>query len=209
LEPSPYKKKDTALTKEELDRLLAFLNPDPEKAANEFVKICKKLIFFFQSRGCCSPEYYADVTIKRVARKLIEGVEIRTNNPMNYINGVANKVLLECLNDPSQKNISLDDPSTFVEISQDPIEAAQREAESSQHERDMECLDECLKKLSLKDRDFIFRYYQGEKSVKIRNRKKLAEEQGRPLNAVRIKAFRIRVELQDCVSECIKRSTDA
>jgi DNA-directed RNA polymerase specialized sigma24 family protein len=206
---SPLPKKGLDMTQQEFDRLLAFLNPDQEKAANKYVIICNKMMIFFQSRGCRSPEYYADVTMNRVAKKLNDGMVIHTSNPSAFFYGVANKVLKESWDDLSQKFISLDDPFIFVDISEDPVEEAMREVERLQLEREMDCLEECLKKIPYKDRDLILRYYQGETNVKISNRKKLAEERGFPLNALRIRAFRIRDKLQSCVGRCVERSTDA
>jgi DNA-directed RNA polymerase specialized sigma24 family protein len=208
LELSPHKK-DRPLTRREFDRLLAFLSPDLEKAAKEYLKIRNKMIFFFRSRGCRAPEDCADVTESRVGRKLIEGIVIRASDPTSFFYGVANHVLQEYWSDSWQKSISIDDPSSFVQVSQDPFEDAQREADRLQLEREMECLEKCLEKIPFKNRDLILRYYQGETSVKINNRKKLAEELGIQLNALRLQAFRIREKLQICVSNCIKRLTNA
>ena len=56
------------------------------------------------------------------------------------------------------------------------------------------------------NRDLILEYYQGEKSEKIRNRKKLLERLGVPVNTLRMRALRLRERLQGCVEECVGRS---
>jgi len=54
----------------------------------------------------------------------------------------------------------------------------------------------------------ILRYYTGDKQEKIVNRKKLAEEEGIELNALRIRAHRIRTQLRLCVEKCIEEDQD-
>ena len=192
------------MTQDQFDKLLAFLDPDRDLAARKYEIIRKKLITFFQCRGCSAPEDYTDLTFNRVAKRIDEGVEIYATNPLSFFYGVARKVLQEPLDNLSRKSISLDDPSVFTNVSQDPAEVNQREAQSVQLEQELECLERCLKRLPSKNRDLILRYYQGETSVKINNRKKIAEQLGIPLNALRIRALRIREKLQDCVSNCVK-----
>lgn len=66
-------------------------------------------------------------------------------------------------------------------------------------EQEKEYLDECLQELSDEERELITAYYQGEKTDKLKNRKKLAEQHGMPMNALRIRIFRIRKKLEDCI----------
>jgi len=200
------KKEDFVLTQEALDRLLGYLNADREAAANQFEEIRIKLMIFFECRGCANPEDYADITMYRVARIISEGIEIRTNNPLSFFRGVARKVLQESWDDPSPKFIPLDDPSISRHISQDPIEIELQESQRLQHEQELECLEQCLKRISFKNRNLIIRYYQGETSVKIKNRKQLAAQIGITMNALALKALRIREKLEDCVSNCVKQS---
>jgi DNA-directed RNA polymerase specialized sigma24 family protein len=51
----------------------------------------------------------------------------------------------------------------------------------------------------------VLQYYQEEKGAKIEHRRAMAERLGIPLNALRIRAHRIRVALRDCVSDCLAR----
>ena len=73
-------------------------------------------------------------------------------------------------------------------------------------EQRLDCLEHCLQGLPPKDRDLIGGYYQGETSVKIHNRRSLAAKLGVPLNALRIRALRIRERLEACVEGCLKAS---
>jgi hypothetical protein len=46
-------------------------------------------------------------------------------------------------------------------------------------------------------------YYQWEKSAKVGHRQALADQLGIALNALRIRAHRIRVTLRQCVQNCL------
>ncbi len=65
------------------------------------------------------------------------------------------------------------------------------------------CLRDCLQTLSTDNRELILQYYQGEKSEKINNRKRLMERLGVPVNTLRMRALRLRERLQGCVEECL------
>jgi hypothetical protein len=49
----------------------------------------------------------------------------------------------------------------------------------------------------------IVLYYQGEKSAKIENRKRLAEGLSVTLGALRYRAFDLRQRLQGCIERCM------
>jgi DNA-directed RNA polymerase specialized sigma24 family protein len=67
------------------------------------------------------------------------------------------------------------------------------------------CLDRCLQVLPEENRDLIIGYYDDERGRKIERRKRLAARFGIPLNALRIRAHRIRVSLEACVRECVEQ----
>jgi DNA-directed RNA polymerase specialized sigma24 family protein len=62
-----------------------------------------------------------------------------------------------------------------------------------------------MDKLTPDNKRLILEYYQEEKKLKIDNRKELAIKLGIPLNALRIRAHRIRTILQECVQNCINQ----
>ncbi len=75
-------------------------------------------------------------------------------------------------------------------------------------ERDYECLEQCMERLTSKSRELVLEYYQAEKRAKIDRRKELASRLGIAVNALRIRAHRIRSNLQECVFECTKRKQE-
>jgi hypothetical protein len=54
------------------------------------------------------------------------------------------------------------------------------------------------------ERSMIVNYYQGELRTKIENRKLIAQKLGMTINALSIRACRIRAKLENCVRKCLK-----
>jgi DNA-directed RNA polymerase specialized sigma24 family protein len=85
------------------------------------------------------------------------------------------------------------------QASTDPGWLDEQGGERQLSERRLDCLERCLAELSPADRELIDQYYRGETRAKIENRRRLAEERGIPLNALRIRMLRIREKLEACV----------
>jgi DNA-directed RNA polymerase specialized sigma24 family protein len=104
-------------------------------------------------------------------------------------------LLLEIIKARAKETVAL------TEIASAPIISA----DNSEAEGRIECLRECLQQLSAENRELIIQYYQGEKAVKIQNRKQLIERLGIPINTLRMRALRLRQTLQACVENCLKK----
>jgi DNA-directed RNA polymerase specialized sigma24 family protein len=199
-------KKDWVLTQDAFDVLLARLDRDPQRAGQKYEHLRQGLITFFECRGSTSPDAHADQTIDRAARRLLEGKEIYTNNPASYFYGIARNVLKEHWESPGAASAPLD-TVPVTRLSEHPGRLQEAQAEREQREQRLDCLEDCLGGLGLKDWELIREYYQGETSVKIENRKLLATKLGIAANALRIRALRIREKLEDCVQRCLDRSS--
>jgi DNA-directed RNA polymerase specialized sigma24 family protein len=187
------------LTSEAFDKLLAFLDPEPLRAAKAYETTRRKLTRLFQWRGCSYPEELVDETINRVARKVDQGVRIRTEDPYRYFCGVARLVFHEVIRREKRQRTALEAERWLL-----TQEAAA--ADDYEQDRQLNCLRQGLRSLPADHRDLILRYYQGEKSEKISNRRELAEDLGIQLNALRIRAHRIRGRLESAVRECLQSS---
>ena len=187
---------DSALIPNVFDRLLSTLDPDREKAGEIYEALRQKLLKFFEWRGAPFPEELTDRTIDRVARKLDEGETIRAKDPAFYFFGVAKNILLEYWNEHGREK-------TLLRTLSEREEASSLEPE---RERRLGCLERCLAKLPPESRELILRYYQGRRREKIDNRKAIAARLGLPINALRIRACRLRSRLESCVRECLERS---
>jgi DNA-directed RNA polymerase specialized sigma24 family protein len=178
--------KDWFLSQEAFDALLKWLDSDREQAALKYEDIRKRLIKIFTGRACAEAEDLADETINRVTSKLDElGPEFEGDRG-RYFYGVANKVYLEFRRKKSPQPPLLTPP--------DP----------NQVELEFRCMEHCIETLSDENRYLLLRYYGADGSTKVEQRKRLAEELGIAPNALRIRAYRIRVSLQDCMEKCIK-----
>ena len=187
--------KTWVLTKDSLDRLLATLHPDRDQAGREYEKIRSRLVKLFQWRGCVSPEDLTDETLNRVAKKVEASEVIR--DVQAYVGGVARLVWLESVKAGQRQRLTLDQLSQ-LETTPEPESTKQRLA----------CFESCLSALPAASRELIVDYHRKEKSARIELRKQLAKKLGIQLNALRIRAHRIRLELEDCVANCMRNSPD-
>jgi RNA polymerase sigma factor (sigma-70 family) len=201
-------KKHWVLTQEAFDKLLVCLDADREQAGQKYENIRQSLMTFFECRGGASPEEQADDTMNRVARRLVEGKEIYVENPASYFYGIARNVLKEHWESSKPESVPLEDVPPSKALSDDPSRLHERQVERYHKEQQLDCLEHCLQGLPSSNRDLISRYYQGETSIKIQNRKSLAQTLGIPLNALRIRALRIREKLEDCVESCLKQAPE-
>jgi RNA polymerase sigma factor (sigma-70 family) len=197
----PSIRKEWSLTQDALERLLARLDPDPDRAGEAYEDIRQSLITYFEFRSSPDPAKAADDTIDRVIRLLDNGREIFSENPASFFLGVARNLVKEGLQS-QQRIVSYDDISPAAEPRVRPDELWEREELRESEERRAQCLESCLASLSADARDLILRYYLGEKTAKIAGRRQLAVELGVPLNALRIRAFRIREKLERCHRDC-------
>jgi len=199
-------KKDWVLNQAAFDRMLGQLDGNRDRAGEKYELIRQKLMKFFQWRGCASPEEYTDRTIDRAARKIEEGVEVHARDPYLYFHGIAVNVLREHWKEPEREVETLDDLPTSHNPAEDPMAAKEREVEKLESEQRLECLDECVQSLLPQSLRLITEYHQGAGGDQIAQRKKLAQRLKIPLNALRIRAYRIRGELEACVKDCVKRA---
>ena len=187
-------KKQWVLTQQAFDGLLASFDADRERAGQKYESLRLKLIKYFEWRGAAFPDSNADETINRVARKIEAGEQI--HNLDAYFYGVARLIFIESLKAQEREQ--------QARASMPVIEMPLEEADLDSGER-RTCLDDCLQHLPEESRALIIEYYQEEKGKKIERRKSLAARLGIPLNALRIRACRIRAGLETCVHECMER----
>jgi DNA-directed RNA polymerase specialized sigma24 family protein len=178
--------KDWILTQESFDALLNWLDPRREEAGAKYENIRLRLIKIFTCRGCLEPEDLADETINRVSKKLPDIQDSYEGDPTRYFYGVANKVHLEYVRRKPPP------PIPPVPDNTDEIE------------KEYECLEKCIEKLRPEHRGLVLDYYQEEKRTRIDHRKKLADQLGIALNALRIRAHRVRLSLYECVQNCVQ-----
>ena len=176
-------KREQLLTQDSFDRLLAWLNADRSQAGEIYEEIRQRIIKVFVRRGCTVAEELADETIDRVSRKVAEIAPGYVGDPAAYFCGVAQNVFREHVR---PKPFALPIPAP------DPPE---------DREQRHQCLEQCLDDLDAESRELILDYYQYEKQAKIERRKKMAEQLGIGVSALRMRAHRIKADLKSCVGK--------
>lgn len=180
--------KNWSLSQEAFDALLDWLGSDREQAGIKYEQIRSRLIKIFTGRGCVDPEELADETINRVTSKLEEIQKEFTGDRARYFFGVANKVYLEYL----RRKPPQPPPPT--------------PPDSGRPELEYRCLERCIEQLSEDDRALLLKDYGAKGRTQAERRKALADELGISLNALRIRVYRIRVTLKECIEKCIQDS---
>jgi DNA-directed RNA polymerase specialized sigma24 family protein len=187
------------------EKLLALLDPDRDRAGQKYEVIRSKLVKFFQWRGWTPGEELADETMDRVCSRLGGGESIHGRDPFLYFHGVAKNVLREAWQGDRRQRKRHQTIGvlyrTGQERSGDEGEAEEREA----FEKKLGCLQRCLEHLEAVDQALIRRYYRDQGGAQIETRRRMAEELGIPLNALRIRIHRIRARLAQCVRDALGR----
>ena len=187
--------RDSAIPPEALEEILAWLNPDREVAATMYVQLHHDLAKLFTYKGFPDPEALTDDVFDRVAEKVHSVRPTYKGDPRFYFRAVANNVVRENLK-KAKTQLSLEGV--------DPPEQRTTEAEETTEERE-ECLHSCLRKLSAKDRKLIVGYYAKEKQAKIDYRNELAQQLGMSVQTLRVKVYRLRGSLLECIERCLER----
>jgi DNA-directed RNA polymerase specialized sigma24 family protein len=195
------RRREWTLSKDALQRLLNWLDGGANSDGHAYVEIRRRLRDYFARKNCLPDEDLADETLTRVARRLEEEGITRGETPARYCYIVARFVFHEHLREnkahPMVTHVSGDvAPQPSASSAADAAEAA------GTQEKLLACLQKCLQELDPLNRRIITRYYIGTARVKIDNRRGLAESLGLSLNALTVRASRIRTRLDACVRRC-------
>jgi DNA-directed RNA polymerase specialized sigma24 family protein len=175
-----------------LSFMLAWLDPDRERAGAQYEQLHRKLTLFFIARHCQSrAEELADRTLDVVARRLQEGAAIYVREASHYCYGVAQNILRDY-----RKGAKLE-PLTR--------EPAMVLLPSPERELLLPYLEQCLAELPPASRSLIQAYYQEEKQAKIDHRQQLAQQLGLSANALRLRAHHIRRKLETSLQSYLNR----
>lgn len=196
---------DWVMTQEAFEALLRWLHSDREQAGQVYEKARVRLMKYFEAQGCPYFAEYADDAFHRAARKLAEGSEIQATEPIVYLYGIARNILREHWRHQEKSPSAIDSLPVSSHPLSTPDEVERQMNDHIQNEHALDCLEECLEKLSAESRDLFVTYHQGKERERIENRTRLATQLGIPLNALRIRAHRLREKLEKCVEDCIEQ----
>lgn len=191
LRPKP----EWVLTHGAFRKLLDWLDEEADSSGERYMEMRRRLVLYFDRKNCSSPDELADETLNRVARRLEEEGTITTDAPAHYCYIVARFVLLESLR-KQQRQEPLDSTASVVGLPDASEEHRNRE-------KRLECLERCLQSLEPDNRELILGYYRGERRAKTENRRAMAEKLRVTVNALSIRACRIRDRLEACTRKCL------
>ena len=178
------------ITAERFSSFLAWLNPDVNRAAEEYERVRNTLYMFFANRRCCYADELADETINRV---ILKSSEESIENPLAYFYGVARNVYREFLR-KQRVQVDLED----VSLPDTPPE---------QPTFSRECLDKCLAELPAENQELVLNYFSEDKSAKIKLRQQISSKLKTTQTALRMRVSRIMQKLKNCVRDCMSETS--
>jgi RNA polymerase sigma factor (sigma-70 family) len=187
---------ESAVPPESFNEILTWLDPDREVAGAIYVQLRHDLAKVFSWNHCSDPEGLTDEVIDRVAKKVHHLRQTFEGDPRLFFYGVARNLIKEAPK-KIKTQVPLDDldlPATLVTETGDET-AQMRE----------ECLHSCLQELSKDKRELILAYYAKEKQAKIDHRVELARRLGTSVETLRVRVYRIRGTLEQCIERCLDR----
>jgi len=201
-------REEHALTPLAFSRLLEWLDDGNDTHGESYLEMRRRLVSYFDRRNRPAPDELADETLNRVARTLEETGTIGIRPPARYCYVVARFVLLEDLrrrehshsrlgDSPGQATGSVSGPVSDI-TTEEPDEGA------GLREQRLECLERCLQNLKPEQRELIIEYYRDTRREKIERRRELAARLGISMNALAVRACRIRDILEACVATCCR-----
>jgi DNA-directed RNA polymerase specialized sigma24 family protein len=183
-------------------RLLEWLDDGVDSHGATYLEIRRRLAEYFDRRDRPFADDLADETLSRIGRTLERDGAIAVTPQARYCYVVAKFVLLEDVrrerrhpHTVDSSNISSDSWIGRVGPLVGADEAAEREAR-------LECLDRCLQGLGPEQRALIVDYHRDEGRAGIERRRDLAKQMGISMNALGIRACRIRATLEAQMAVC-------
>jgi RNA polymerase sigma factor (sigma-70 family) len=194
-------REEPKITQLAFSRLLRWLDDGDESYGDRYVEMRRRLVAYFDRRNRPFADDLADETLNRIARTLETSGSIAVRPPARYCYVVARFVLLEDLR-RARRLVPVDEARTAGTYERSASGADTDEA--ADREQRLACLDHCLERLKPDQRELAVEYYRDARRERIDRRRRLAERLGITMNALGIRALRIRSTLETCVSACAR-----
>ena len=188
------------LTDETFGALLEWLSKGDKEPIEEYKIVRGRLISYFEFKGCDDPITLADKTIDRFAQKVYESTPDNEIKYVNYAFGIAKNVYFEYLK--KNKEVSTEIENTNLDVNKS-APSSDILSEMEFNENKMNCMRHCLKGLKAKDKRFLTEYYELLESKQIDYRQNLAQKHNISLNNLRVKIYRLKDNLRNCLKNCM------
>jgi len=189
------------LTQLAFARLLDWLDDGVDSHGEKYLEMRRRLVSYFDRRNRPDADELADETFNRIARTLGQSGMIATRPQARYCYVVARFVLLEGFR-RDRKHVPFDAPRDADISRTRRIGLVEVDHQRDIREQRLDCLDRCLEELRPDQRDLAIEYYRGANRQRIERRRDLAERLGITMNALAIRACRLRDALMTCVEAC-------
>jgi DNA-directed RNA polymerase specialized sigma24 family protein len=157
-------------------------------------------VAYFDRRNRPLADDLADETLNRVARTLEQQGAIAVTPPARYCYVVARFVLLEDIR-RARRQVPVDEARVAA-----PVVDSGLDAPASAYELRLQRLDVCLETLKPEQRDIVIEYYRDVRRGRIERRRGIADRLGITMNALSIRAWRIRSALENCLARRAERN---
>ena len=197
--PRDLSQEERGLTHVAFSRLLEWLDDGVDSQGETYLEMRRRLVLYFDRRNRLSADELADETLTRIGRTLEKDGAIATTPPARYCYVVAKFVLLEDIR-RERMHVHLDE----ARRADGPAGATVAGPDEGLviREQRLDCLDRCLQELKAEQRELVIEYYRDTGRQKIDRRRDLAKRLGISMNALGIRACRIRSALEACVQAC-------
>jgi DNA-directed RNA polymerase specialized sigma24 family protein len=193
---------DSVLTQIAFARLLEWLDDGTDSQGQTYLEMRRRLVSYFDRRNRPFADELADETFNRIGKTLETDGAIATRPPARYCYVIARFVLLEDIRRGS-RTVAVDEGRTAAVIERGSPHSGVSE-EVLLREKRLTCLDRCLQELKPEQRDLAIEYYRDAKRQRIDRRRGIAARLGITMNALGIRASRIRSALETCMNACCK-----
>lgn len=175
-------------SREPFEKFLVWLSSDRDLALEKHDEIMRRMRKYFVRKGCPDSEELAGETRDRVIR-IVDNGSTNPNADALFFSVAAN-VWREYLRKPKPEPLPA--PDLLPALTQD-----------TQHKESLVlCLEKCLARLPVPDRNFIQCYYETRGGDSGERKQLLMAEHGEE-STLRVRAFRIRGKLRTCIKGCM------
>lgn len=195
-------REERTLTQFAFDRLLEWLDDGEDSEGEKYLEMRRRLVAYFDRRNRPAADELADETLNRIGRTLEQEGEIATRPPARYCYVIARFVLLEDIR-RERRHVQLDERRTAANSRRWNLTPVDSGSRFDVREQRLDCLDRCLRMLKPAQRELIVEYYRDARRDKIDRRRRLATRLDITMNALGIRACRIRDTLMTCVQACL------
>jgi len=192
-------REEPKITQFAFHRLLEWLDDGVESHGETYIEMRRRLVAYFDRRNRPFADDLADQTFNRISKTLEQSGSIAVRPPARYCYVVARFVLLEDIR-RSRRFVQVDEARDAHPLGPRPM--LPMDDRAAVQEQRLECLDRCLQQLKPEQRELAIEYYRDAKRERIERRRSLAERLGITMNALGVRACRIRNALQTCMSAC-------